>query len=73
MPLTDFLTDFFTDFLTASLADSLAQLYGIVGTNLKKSFDVHDVIARIVDASRFDEFKQNYGSTLVTGTYHANC
>ena len=43
------------------------QLYGIVGTNLKKTFDVRDVIARVVDGSRFDEFKQNYGTTLVTG------
>jgi hypothetical protein len=43
------------------------QLYGIVGTNLKKNFDVRQVIARIVDGSRFDEFKQNYGTSLVTG------
>ncbi|CAD5206908.1 unnamed protein product [Bursaphelenchus okinawaensis] len=43
------------------------ELYGIVGTNLKKTFDVREVIARIVDGSRFDEFKQRYGETLVTG------
>jgi len=43
------------------------ELYGIVGTNLKESFEVRDVIARIVDGSRFDEFKQLYGKTLVTG------
>ncbi|XP_006185263.2 methylcrotonoyl-CoA carboxylase beta chain, mitochondrial [Camelus ferus] len=43
------------------------ELYGIVGTNLKKSFDVREVIARIVDGSRFDEFKALYGDTLVTG------
>lgn len=43
------------------------ELYGIVGTNLKKTFEVRDVIARIVDGSRFDEFKQRYGSSLVTG------
>ncbi|XP_075219860.1 methylcrotonyl-CoA carboxylase subunit 2 isoform X3 [Lycorma delicatula] len=43
------------------------QLYGIVGTNLKKSFDIEQVIARIVDGSRFLEFKANYGKTLVTG------
>jgi len=46
------------------------DLYGIVGDNLKKSFDVREVIARIVDGSRFDEFKALYGSTLVTGFAH---
>lgn len=43
------------------------ELYGIVGTDLRKPYDVHEVIARIVDDSDFDEFKQNYGNTLVTG------
>lgn len=43
------------------------DVYGIVGDNLKKSFDVREVIARIVDGSRFDEFKALYGETLVTG------
>ncbi len=43
------------------------ELYGIVGTDLKKPFDVREVIARIVDGSDFDEFKKLYGSTLVTG------
>lgn len=46
------------------------ELYGIVGTDLKKSYDVRDVIARIVDASVFDEFKAEYGTTLVTGFAH---
>lgn len=46
--------------------DSL-ELYGIVGTDLKKQFDVKEVIARIVDNSELDEFKQYYGSTLVCG------
>ncbi|XP_026281091.1 probable methylcrotonoyl-CoA carboxylase beta chain, mitochondrial [Frankliniella occidentalis] len=46
---------------------SADELYGIVGTNLKKSFDVKEVIARIVDGSEFDEFKSKYGDTLVTG------
>ncbi|KAI6219876.1 3-methylcrotonyl-CoA carboxylase 2 [Aphelenchoides besseyi] len=46
---------------------SADELYGIVGTNLKKTFDVREVIARLVDGSRFDEFKQRYGETLVTG------
>ena len=43
------------------------DLYGIVGTDLRETFEVRDVIARIVDGSRFDEFKQLYGTTLVTG------
>lgn len=43
------------------------ELGGIVGTNLKKSFDVREVIARIVDGSRFSEFKKEYGTTIVTG------
>ncbi|KAF4526142.1 hypothetical protein B566_EDAN012453 [Ephemera danica] len=43
------------------------DLYGIVGGNLKKTFDVREVIARIVDGSRFDEFKARYAETLVTG------
>ncbi|XP_034951591.1 methylcrotonoyl-CoA carboxylase beta chain, mitochondrial isoform X2 [Chelonus insularis] len=43
------------------------EIYGIVGANLKKSFDVKEVIARIVDGSRFHEFKTQYGETLVTG------
>ncbi|KAL0582564.1 Methylcrotonoyl-CoA carboxylase beta chain, mitochondrial [Plecturocebus cupreus] len=42
------------------------ELYGIVGTNLKRSFDIRDVIARIVDGSRFTEFKAVYGDKLVT-------
>lgn len=43
------------------------ELLGIVGPDLKVPFDVRDVIARIVDGSRFDEFKPAYGRTLVTG------
>ncbi|XP_054279708.1 methylcrotonoyl-CoA carboxylase beta chain, mitochondrial [Macrosteles quadrilineatus] len=43
------------------------QLYGIVGANLKKSFNIKEVIARLVDGSRFSEFKEKYGDTLVTG------
>ena len=43
------------------------EIYGIVGDNLKKSFDVREVIARIVDGSRFHEFKKLYGDTIVTG------
>lgn len=43
------------------------DLYGIVGDNLKRTYDVREVIARVVDGSRFDEFKALYGETLVTG------
>lgn len=43
------------------------ELFGIVGANLKKTYDVREVIARVVDGSRFDEFKERYGETLVTG------
>ncbi|HYC05702.1 MAG TPA: carboxyl transferase domain-containing protein [Azospirillaceae bacterium] len=43
------------------------ELYGIIPTDTRKPFDVREVIARIVDGSEFDEFKQNYGTTLVTG------
>lgn len=43
------------------------DIYGIVGTDLKKPFDVREVIARIVDSSEFDEFKKLYGTTLITG------
>ncbi|MCC7031262.1 MAG: methylcrotonoyl-CoA carboxylase, partial [Acidobacteria bacterium] len=44
-----------------------AELYGIVNLDLRKSYDVREVIARIVDGSRFDEFKARYATTLVTG------
>ncbi len=44
-----------------------AELYGIVPTDVRQPFDVHEVIARIVDGSRFHEFKALYGETLVCG------
>jgi len=46
------------------------EIYGIVPPDLKHSYDVREVIARVVDGSEFDEFKQNYGTTLVTGFAH---
>lgn len=46
------------------------ELYGIVPDDPRKPFDVCEVIARIVDGSRFDEFKQLYGTTLVCGFAH---
>jgi 3-methylcrotonyl-CoA carboxylase beta subunit len=47
-----------------------AELYGIVSSDLRKPYDVREVIARLVDGSRFDEFKALYGQTLVTGFAH---
>lgn len=44
-----------------------AELYGIIPTDTRKPYDVREVIARIVDGSEFDEFKQLYGTTLVCG------
>ena len=43
------------------------DLLGIVPSDLKKPFDCKEVIARIVDGSRFQEFKKNYAETLITG------
>ena len=45
-----------------------AELYGIIPTDVRAPYDVHEVIARIVDGSEFDEFKSLYGTTLVCGT-----
>ena len=43
------------------------ELYGIMPRDIRKSFDMREVIARIVDASEFHEFKELYGQTLVCG------
>jgi acetyl-CoA carboxylase carboxyltransferase component len=43
------------------------ELYGVLPRNAKESFDVREVIARIVDGSKFREFKSRYGTTLVCG------
>lgn len=43
------------------------ELLGIVPADLRLPFDPRDVIARVVDGSRFDEFKPRYGTSLVTG------
>ena len=43
------------------------ELYGVVSNDIRKAFDVKEVIARIVDGSRFHEFKELFGTTLVTG------
>ena len=46
------------------------SLYGVIPTDPRKPYDVHEVIIRIVDCSEFDEFKARYGSTLVCGFAH---
>ncbi|MGC2592022.1 MAG: carboxyl transferase domain-containing protein, partial [Xanthobacteraceae bacterium] len=51
-------------------AYDISELDGIVPVDLKKQYDVRDVIARLVDASEFDEFKALYGTSLVTGFAH---
>ncbi len=43
------------------------ELYGVLPTDVRAPYDVHEVVARIVDGSEFDEFKPLYGATLVTG------
>ncbi len=46
------------------------ELYGIIPDDVRAPYDVHEVIARIVDGSEFHEFKPLYGSTLVCGFAH---
>ena len=43
------------------------ELYGIVPTDTRKPYDVREIIARIVDGSKFDEFKARFGTTLICG------
>ncbi len=47
-----------------------AELLGVVPADLKTPYDIREVIARLVDGSRFDEFKARYGNTLVCGFAH---
>jgi 3-methylcrotonyl-CoA carboxylase beta subunit len=44
-----------------------SELWGVIPFDTRKPYDVREVIARLVDGSRFDEFKARYGTTLVTG------
>src|SRR3989454_1761701 len=46
------------------------EIYGVVSADGRKPFDVHDIIARVVDGSEFDEFKKLYGTTLICGFAH---
>ncbi len=47
-----------------------SEIYGVIQKDIRKPYDVREVIARIVDGSRFHEFKALYGTTLVTGFAH---
>ncbi|HEY7674851.1 MAG TPA: carboxyl transferase domain-containing protein [Burkholderiales bacterium] len=47
-----------------------AELLGVIPADVRKPYEVRELIARIVDASELDEFKQDYGTTLVTGFAH---
>jgi 3-methylcrotonyl-CoA carboxylase beta subunit len=46
------------------------ELYGIIPEDVRAPYDVHEIIARIVDGSELHEFKPQYGSTLVCGFAH---
>jgi 3-methylcrotonyl-CoA carboxylase beta subunit len=46
------------------------ELYGVIPADTRKPYDVREVIARLTDGSRLDEFKTRYGSSLVTGFAH---
>ena len=43
------------------------EIYGILPTTFRETYDAHEIIARLVDGSKFREFKARYGTTLVTG------
>jgi 3-methylcrotonyl-CoA carboxylase beta subunit/propionyl-CoA carboxylase len=43
------------------------EIYGIVNADTRQPYEVREIIARLVDGSRFDEFKERYGTTLATG------
>ncbi|MCT8991597.1 methylcrotonoyl-CoA carboxylase [Chelativorans sp. SCAU2101] len=46
------------------------EIYGLIPPDLRQPLEVREVIARIVDGSELDEFKQNYGTTLIAGFAH---
>ena len=43
------------------------EIYGVVSADTRHPYEVREIVARLVDGSRFDEFKERYGTTLVTG------
>ncbi len=45
----------------------IEELYGLAPVDLRKPVEVHEIIARIVDGSKFEEFKRDYGTTIITG------
>ena len=47
-----------------------AEIYGVIQQDARKPYDVREIIARVVDGSRFHEFKTLYGETIVTGFGH---
>ena len=53
-----------------SVTDDPYGMYSAVSADLRKGYDVHEVIARLVDGSEFHEFKPGYGETLVCGFGH---
>jgi 3-methylcrotonyl-CoA carboxylase beta subunit len=44
-----------------------SEIYGVVSADVRKPYDVREIVARMVDGSRFDEFKERYAPTIVTG------
>ncbi len=46
------------------------EMYGVIPSDVRKPYEVRELLARIVDGSELDEFKANYGTTLVTGFAH---
>jgi acetyl-CoA carboxylase carboxyltransferase component len=44
-----------------------SEIYGVVNADIRKPYDVREIVARLVDGSRFDEFKERYANTVVTG------
>src|SRR3546814_20215472 len=47
-----------------------AELYGVLPQDIKQGFDMHEIIARIVDGSRFHEYQPAYGKSLICGYAH---
>ena len=48
------------------------EVYGVIPKDARRSFDIREIIARLVDGSEFQEFKARYGKTLVTGFAHVH-
>ena len=46
------------------------EIYGVIPADVRKPYDVREVLARVLDGSELDEFKANYGTTLITGFAH---